>query len=145
MGGGLAKGLAGLKNLTKLSKTLKDANGNPVDKNGRKVEPLKSPTARVLIKPFVKLDNGKLVNDSEVVFGVENRVYGSAGVTSFVDTVVKWADNINDSHELEGAYVLFPGLYNADILDDTAEFDELMWELRHEDNAKAVFYKIRFD
>lgn len=100
-----------------IDKTLKDANGNPVDKNGRKVEPLKSPTARVLIKPFVKLDNGKLVKDSEVVFGVEGKIYGAAGVTSFVDTVVKWADNINDSHELEGAYVLFPGLYNDDIED----------------------------
>jgi hypothetical protein len=100
-----------------IDKTLKDANGNPVDKNGRKVEPLKSPTARVLIKPFVKLDNGKMSKDGEVVFGVEGKIYGAAGVTSFVDTVVKWADNINASHELEGAYVLFPGLYNDDIED----------------------------
>jgi hypothetical protein len=41
-------------------------------------------------------------------------------------------------------FKLFPGLYDADILDDTTEFDELLWELRHEDNAKAAFYKIRF-
>jgi hypothetical protein len=44
----------------------------------------------------------------------------------------------------EMGFKLFPGLYDADILDDTTEFDELMWELRHEDNAKAAFYKIRF-
>jgi hypothetical protein len=97
--------------------TLKDANGNPVGKTGRKIEPLKSPTARILIKPFVKLDNGKMTKDSEVVFGVEGKIYGAAGVTSFMDTVVKWADAINNSQELEGAYYLFPGLYSDDIED----------------------------
>ena len=44
----------------------------------------------------------------------------------------------------EMGFKLFPQLYDASILDDTTEFDELMWELRHEDNAKAAFYKIRF-
>ena len=44
----------------------------------------------------------------------------------------------------EMGFKLFPQLYDASILDDTAEFEELMWELRHEDNAKAAFYKIRF-
>jgi hypothetical protein len=44
----------------------------------------------------------------------------------------------------EMGFKLFPQLYDSSILDDTTEFDELMWEMRHEDKAKAEFYKIRF-
>jgi hypothetical protein len=45
----------------------------------------------------------------------------------------------------EMGFKLFPGLYDADILDDTTEFNEIMDELRHEDNAKVVFYERRFN
>ena len=44
----------------------------------------------------------------------------------------------------EMGFKLFPQLYDVNILDDTTEFQELMWELRHEEKAKAEFYKIRF-
>jgi hypothetical protein len=45
----------------------------------------------------------------------------------------------------EMGFKLFPVLYDADILDDTTEFNEIMDELRHEDNAKVVFYERRFN
>ena len=56
-------------------------------------------------------------------------IFGSAGIYKGLE---------------EMGFKLFPGLYNADILDDTTEFYEIMDEVRHEDNAKAIFYKRRF-
>jgi hypothetical protein len=57
-------------------------------------------------------------------------IFGSAGIYKGLE---------------EMGFKLFPGLYDASELDDTTEFEELMWELRHEDNAKAVFYERRFN
>jgi hypothetical protein len=45
----------------------------------------------------------------------------------------------------EMGFKLFPQLYDADILDDSSDMVELMDELRHEDNAKAVLYERRFN
>ena len=44
----------------------------------------------------------------------------------------------------EFGFKLFPQLYDSSILDDISEYNDLMWEMRHEDNAKQAFYKIRY-
>jgi hypothetical protein len=56
-------------------------------------------------------------------------IFGSAGIYKGLE---------------EYGFKLFPQLYDASILDDTTEFYEIMDEVRHEDNAKAIFYKRRF-
>ena len=66
---------------------------------------IKSPIARMLIKPFVNV-----FDPSEVAFGVENKVYGTAPV-SFAKTVVDWADSMNEQRKLNGVYMFSPNLY----------------------------------
>ena len=70
------------------------------------------PIARVLIKPFINIDN-----PSEVALGVEERVRGTAS-PKFASTVVNWANKINASKKLNGLFQLSPELYQdgSDIL-----------------------------
>lgn len=64
------------------------------------------PVGRVLIKPFVNISNSE-----EIALGVENRVYGT-DVPGFRQQVVKWADEINNTKDLNGVFTLSNKLYN---------------------------------
>lgn len=73
-----------------------------VDKNDLNIN---RPKARVLINPFINKDN-----PNEVALGVNSKVYGTAS-PEFLNTVVKWADSINASKNLEGTYKLSSKVY----------------------------------
>ena len=75
---------------------------NANDKN------IKSPQARILIKPFVNI-----LGNHEVAFGIENKLYGTAP-PEFSKTVEAWADKINASHQLNGIFKLDPNVYPDD-------------------------------
>jgi hypothetical protein len=67
---------------------------------------IESPSARVLIKPFINLDGSE-----DIAFGVEDKVYGTAP-EEFQQTVVDWADNINKKKKLNGIFELNQKVYN---------------------------------
>ncbi len=67
---------------------------------------IKNPIARIAIKPFVNT-----ANPDEVVFGAENKVYGTAS-PAFKSAVIKWVNQVNKAGALEGVFVLKPGLYS---------------------------------
>lgn len=70
---------------------------------------IKNPMARILIKPFINIKD-----PTNVIFGVENRVYGTAP-KEFAKTVVQWADAINSSKVLTGLFKMPQELYRDDI------------------------------
>jgi hypothetical protein len=67
---------------------------------------IESPSARVLIKPFINLDGSE-----EIAFGVEEKVYGKPS-PEFQQTVVDWANEINKKKKLNGIFELNDKLYN---------------------------------
>lgn len=69
---------------------------------------LENPTGRVSIKPFVDI-----LGKAQVYFGIENQVYGSS-VPGFIETVRKWVNQVNQTHELDDVAVLKfnPRLYH---------------------------------
>jgi len=67
---------------------------------------IESPSARVLIKPFIDTDGSK-----DIAFGVEDKVYGKPS-PEFQQTVVDWADGINKKKKLNGIFTLNDKLYN---------------------------------
>lgn len=69
-----------------------------------------NPIARVLIKPFVNTKD-----TTNVIFGVENRVYGTAP-KEFAQTVVQWANAINSSKVLTGLFKMPWDMYRDDII-----------------------------
>lgn len=70
---------------------------------------IKNPMARILIKPFINIKD-----PTNVIFGVENRVYGTAP-KEFAKTVVQWADAINSSKVLTGLFKMPQELYRDEI------------------------------
>lgn len=62
---------------------------------------LKNPVCRVMIKPFVEVEKwgDDNVQDPDIFFGVENRVYGEE-VDGFVDAVIDWVEEVNQSKAL---------------------------------------------
>ena len=70
---------------------------------------IKNPTCRVLIKPFLNI-----ADSNKVVFGVENKVYGEP-MTGFKETVLQWANEINQSKKLSGIFKLHSKLYGDGI------------------------------
>ena len=66
-----------------------------VKSNDKNIE---NPVARVMIKPFLEID--KKDKDSEVVFGMEDRVYGEEPA-GFVNVVKNWVDEINNAKDLD--------------------------------------------
>jgi len=78
---------------------------------------IESPSARVLIKPFIDLDGSK-----EVAFGVEKTVYGKPS-PEFQQTVVDWADEINKKKKLNGIFQLNDKLYNDSFKDRYGNLD----------------------
>jgi hypothetical protein len=77
---------------------------------------IESPSARVLIKPFVDIGGSK-----EVAFGVEETVYGKPS-PEFQQTVVDWADSINKKKKLNGIFQLNDKLYNDSFKDEKASY-----------------------
>lgn len=67
---------------------------------------LKSPVGRVSIKPFIEIKTKK------VFFGVSTEVYGT-NVPGFVETVVDWADQVNESRKTNDMLIalLAPDVY----------------------------------
>jgi hypothetical protein len=92
---------------------------NTDDKN------INSPSARMLIKPFVNVEDGtnepKDSEDPEVAFGIEDVIYGT-GTGRFKKTVVEWVNHINSTNKLHGVFKLSPGLY-ADVLASKPKFN----------------------
>ncbi len=83
---------------------------------------IKSPIARMLIKPFVNSA------DNSIAFGIENVMYGT-GNASFKTTVTKWVNAVNKSRELDGIYRLSPTVYQ-DTENSTNRFfgpNKAMW------------------
>ena len=72
---------------------------NANDKN------IRSPQARLLIKPFVNL-----LGNHEVAFGIEDALYGTAP-PEFLKTVSDWVDKVNASRQLTGIFQLDPRVY----------------------------------
>jgi len=70
---------------------------------------IESPSARVLIKPFINLDGS-----GEVAFGVETKVYGKPS-PEFQQTVVDWVDSINKKKKLNGIFEFNQKLYNDSL------------------------------
>lgn len=71
----------------------------PNDKN------INSPSARVLIKPFLSVDDHR-----QVLFRVETRVYGE-NVPGFLTTINKWLKDVNKK-VMSGVFVLPKSLYD---------------------------------
>jgi hypothetical protein len=65
---------------------------------------IETPSARVLIKPFISEDS------NDIAFGVESKVYGTAH-EGFQKTVADWFDKINHQKKLNGIFELKPSLY----------------------------------
>lgn len=61
---------------------------------------LKSPTGRVLLKPFIDVFGKPVVH-----FGIENRTYGTIP-PGFIDTVTRWVDEVNQSRALDDVVLL---------------------------------------
>jgi len=78
---------------------------------------IESPSARVLIKPFIDLDGSE-----EIAFGVEKKVYGKPS-PEFQQTVVDWADEINKKKKLNGIFQLNYKLYNDSFKDKYGNID----------------------
>lgn len=57
-------------------------------------------------------------------------IFGSAGIYKGLE---------------EYGFKLFPALYDADELDDTTDFYNILSEVGHEEKAKAIFYEQRFN
>jgi hypothetical protein len=70
---------------------------NKDDKN------IKSPSARIMIKPFT--------DGEDVALGIQNAIYGERS-KDFLETVRKWVDNVNESKKLNGIFWLDPRTYN---------------------------------
>ena len=70
---------------------------------------LNNPLARISIKPFINE-----YDPDQVALGVHDKVYAQGGTYPpiYRDLVVKWADGINASRELDGLFKLHPKAYN---------------------------------
>lgn len=70
---------------------------------------INEPLARISIKPFINK-----ANPSQVALGVHDTVYSVSGSYPpiYRNMVVKWADEINSNHELDGLFTLHPKAYN---------------------------------
>ena len=53
---------------------------------------IQNPVGRVMIKPFMEIVNSNFTKN--IFFGIENKIYGSNS-PGFLETVEKWADEIN--------------------------------------------------
>lgn len=67
---------------------------------------INSPSARMLIKPFVDIADPKTI-----AFGIENKIYGTP-VDGFKETVEKWCNDQNAKKKLSGLFQLNKNLYN---------------------------------
>jgi len=74
-----------------------------INANDRNIE---NPVARIAIKPFVNT-----LNPDEVLFGAENRVYGTSS-PAFKSAVVKWVNQVNKARGLEGVFIFNRKLYS---------------------------------
>ena len=60
---------------------------------------LKSPVARVLIKPFINIED-----DQDIMLGIEDRVYGTPP-SGFLETVLDWVNWVDDTDNLSKTIV----------------------------------------
>ena len=69
---------------------------------------INEPLARISIKPFIHSSD-----PSQVALGVHDTVYSVSGSYPpiYREMVVKWADDINSSHKLDGLFTLHPDAY----------------------------------
>jgi hypothetical protein len=82
-----------------------------IDKNDKNIN---DASARVLIKPFISNEIPYYTEDIEddyIVLGIQDKVYGTAN-DSFIDTVKKWVDEVNQSRYMDGVFTLHSGVYD---------------------------------
>jgi hypothetical protein len=103
---------------------------------------IERPSARILIKPFIKIDN-----EREVMLGVEDKVYGTAPA-EFKNTVVKWANEVNASKGLYGAFVFNDKLYD-DFIENPetkkADSDKYYKVVAKDDNERKQIEQVKED
>ncbi len=71
-----------------------------------KSDSLANPIARVLIKPYINMQDPK-----KVLLGVEDKIYGSAPI-EFKNTVLNWVNKINGNNSLYGTFKFNEKLYD---------------------------------
>jgi hypothetical protein len=72
---------------------------------------LKNPLARVLIKPFINVND-----ETQKVFGIESKTYPpeAKSIPGWLDIVRTWVDGVN-KNAIDGKYELVSGMYQDDM------------------------------